>query len=119
MGGSAHAEKSGVRPNVISLPGGPGTMSGLGEQFEPTLNTGSATYRVALDVPPGTAGFSPSLALRYDSGQGNGTVGIGWSLDVGSVQRHDRLTAFPATTPATGSPGTDRSWWRWAAACTA
>src|SRR3954447_10527992 len=86
-GGAAHAEKSGVRPNVISLPGGPGTMSGLGEQFEPTLNTGSATYKVALDVPPGTAGFAPRLALRYDSGQGNGTVGIGWSLEVGAIQR--------------------------------
>lgn len=83
----AHAEKSGVRPNVISVPAGPGTIKGLGEQFEPTLNTGSATYKVDLDVPPGTAGFSPSLALRYDSGQGDGTVGIGWSLDVGSVQR--------------------------------
>lgn len=86
-GATAHAEKSGVRPNVISVPGGPGTIKGLGEQFEPTLNTGSATYKVDLDVPPGTAGFAPSLALRYDSGQGDGTVGIGWSLDVGSVQR--------------------------------
>ena len=66
-------------------------MSGLGEQFEPTLNTGSATYKVALEVPPGTAGFAPSLALRYDSGQGNGTVGIGWGLDVASIQR---LTAY-------------------------
>src|SRR3954453_21183201 len=94
-GGSAHAEKSGARPNVISLPGGPGTMSGLGEQFEPTLNTGSATYKVALDVPPGTGGFAPSLALRYDSGQGNGTVGIGWSLDVGSVPGMTSLRFAP------------------------
>ena len=85
--GAARAEKSGVRPNVISVPAGPGTIKGLGEQFEPSLNTGSATYKVDLDVPPGTAGFTPSLALRYDSGQGDGTVGIGWSLDVGSVQR--------------------------------
>jgi RHS repeat-associated protein len=85
--GAARAEKSGVRPNVISVPAGPGTIKGLGEQFEPSLNTGSATYKVDLDVPPGTAGFAPSLALRYDSGQGNGTVGAGWTLDVGSVQR--------------------------------
>ena len=85
--GAARAEKSGVRPNVISVPAGPGTIKGLGEQFEPSLNTGSATYKVDLDLPPGTAGFTPSLALRYDSGQGDGTVGIGWSLDVGSVQR--------------------------------
>lgn len=84
---AAHAEKSGVRPNVISVPAGPGTIKGLGEQFEPTLNTGSATYKIDLDVPAGTAGFAPSLALRYDSGQGDGPVGIGWTFDVGAVQR--------------------------------
>jgi RHS repeat-associated protein len=87
LSGAAHAEKSGVRPNVISVPAGPGTIKGLGEQFEPSLNTGSATYEIDLDLPAGTAGFAPSLALRYDSGQGDGTVGIGWSFDVGSVQR--------------------------------
>jgi RHS repeat-associated protein len=87
LAAEAHADKSGVRPNVISVPGGPGTIGGLGEQFEPTLNTGSATYTVALDAPPGTAGVSPNLALRYDSGQGNGVCGMGWTLDVGSIQR--------------------------------
>jgi RHS repeat-associated protein len=87
IAGAANAEKSGVRPNVISVPAGPGTIAGLGEQFEPSLNTGSATYKIDLDVPAGTAGFAPSLALRYDSGQGDGAVGIGWSFDVGSVQR--------------------------------
>jgi RHS repeat-associated protein len=85
--GSAQADKSGVRPNVISVPSGPGTISGLGEQFEPTLNTGSATTGVALQVPPGTAGFAPTLGLRYDSGQGDGVAGMGWSLDAGAIQR--------------------------------
>jgi RHS repeat-associated protein len=87
VAGTARAEKSGVRPNVISVPAGPGTIKGLGERFEPNLNSGSATYAVDLDVPAGTAGFTPSFSLRYDSGFGDGTVGIGWSLDVGSVQR--------------------------------
>jgi RHS repeat-associated protein len=87
VAGAARADKSGVRPNVISVPSGPGTISGLGEQFEPALNTGSATYAVTLEAAPGTAGVTPNLALRYDSGQGNGTVGLGWSLDVGSIQR--------------------------------
>jgi RHS repeat-associated protein len=87
LGAEARADKSGVRPNVISVPGGPGTMGGLGEAFEPTLNTGSATYAVALDAPPGTAGATPRLALRYDSGQGNGVCGMGWTLDAGSIQR--------------------------------
>jgi RHS repeat-associated protein len=87
LAGTARADKSGVRPNVISVPSGPGTISGLGEQFEPTLNTGSATYGVAFQVPPGTAGFAPTLGLRYDSGQGDGIVGMGWSLDAGAIQR--------------------------------
>src|SRR5690606_37066393 len=61
--------------------------SGLGEQFEPNLATGSVRYGVPLLVPAGSAGVQPELALHYDSGQGNGPLGIGWSLDVGSIQR--------------------------------
>ncbi len=86
--GAARArDKSGVRPNVISVPSGPGTISGLGEQFRPDANTGSAVYRVALEVPAGTAGLAPALALDYDSGRGSGQAGFGWSLDAGSIQR--------------------------------
>ena len=62
LASSAHAEKSGVRPNVIDLPKGPGSISGLGEQFEPNLATGSTSYTVNLAVPPGTRGVAPSLA---------------------------------------------------------
>ncbi|XXF79241.1 toxin TcdB middle/N-terminal domain-containing protein [Myxococcaceae bacterium GXIMD 01537] len=76
-----------MRPNVISLPTGPGSISGLGEQFEPNLNTGSGSYAVKLAVPPGTAGLQPSLALAYDSGMGNGSLGIGWALEAGGIQR--------------------------------
>ena len=55
------ADKSGVSPNTISLPKGPGSIEGLGESFQPTLNTGTAKYGVRFAVrnrlSVGGAGF--------------------------------------------------------------
>jgi RHS repeat-associated protein len=84
---AAAVDKSGVRPGSISLPSGPGSIEGLGESFQPTLNTGTAKYAVPLRVPPGTAGHAPGLVLRYDGGAGNGAVGFGWKLALPYVQR--------------------------------
>ena len=81
------ADKNGVSPNTISLPKGPGSIEGLGESFQPSLNTGTAKYSVALKVPPGTASHAPSLRLTYEAGAGNGPLGYGWLIAVGSVQR--------------------------------
>src|SRR6266699_3864094 len=84
---SLAADKSGVSPNTISLPKGPGSIEGLGESFQPTLNTGTAKYSIALKVPPGTAGHVPELHLSYEGGGGNGPLGFGWSLPTACVQR--------------------------------
>src|SRR4051812_22016151 len=81
------ADKSGVGPNTISLPKGPGSIEGLGESFQPSLNTGTAKYGVTLKLPPGTAGHMPSLGLAYDGGGANGPFGFGWSLGNASIQR--------------------------------
>jgi len=81
------ADKSGVTPNTISLPSGPGSIEGLGEAFQPTLNTGTAKYGVGLRLPPGTAGHAPSLLLRYEGGSGNGPLGFGWNLPLPYIQR--------------------------------
>ena len=85
---AAYAEnKSAVEPQVLSLPKGPGSIEGLGESFEPQLNTGTAAYRVKLAVPPGVNKHQPDLALVYNSGYGNSPLGIGWHLNVPSIQR--------------------------------
>ena len=36
-------DNSGVKPQVISLPSGPGSLEGLGETFEPELSTGTSS----------------------------------------------------------------------------
>ena len=86
-GSAVAADKSGVSPNSISLPKGPGSIEGLGESFQPSLNTGTAKYSVRLKMPPGTAGHSPELGLAYEGGGGNGPLGYGWQLPLPYVQR--------------------------------
>ena len=49
-------------------------------------NTGAATYRIRIDVPPGPGGLAPDLALSYSSRQGDGPYGVGWSLGLGEIR---------------------------------
>lgn len=81
------ADKSAVKPSVLSLPSGPGSIEGLGESFEPQLNSGTASYAMPLAVLPGRAGLTPQLALSYNSGNGNNIAGLGWALNLPSIQR--------------------------------
>ena len=83
----ASVDKSGVKPQVISLPKGPGSIEGLGESFEPQLNSGTTTYAVKLKAPPGRAGFEPGLTLRYNGGNANGPLGLSWTMSMQYIQR--------------------------------
>lgn len=81
------ADKSGVSPNSISLPKGPGSIEGLGDAFQPSLATGTAKYGLKVLMPAGPAGFSPTLSLSYDGGGPNGPLGYGWALSLPFIQR--------------------------------
>ncbi len=83
----APPDKSGIKPSVISLPSGAGSIEGLGESFEPQLNTGGSTYGISISIPPGRAGLAPSIRLEYNSNVGNGICGLGWALEFLSIRR--------------------------------
>jgi hypothetical protein len=72
-----------------TLPGEPGVSS-----------SGSSTYRISIDVPPGTAEIQPSLALTYDSRRSDGLMGLGWSVSGLST-----ITRCPANLAVDGVPG--------------
>ena len=43
--------------------------------------------QLPIQAPAGRGGIAPNLALAYNSDQGNGWVGLGWTLDMGAIQR--------------------------------
>lgn len=81
------ANKSPVNRQAMSNPAGGGDVRGLGETFQPDLNSGVGNYRVPLDLLPGIRNFQPSLALGYSTGGGNGAWGLGWSLPFAAISR--------------------------------
>ncbi|MCP4592067.1 MAG: hypothetical protein GY842_15140, partial [bacterium] len=103
-------DKNGVSPTVISLPSGPGSVEGLGEAFKPQLNDGSAVYQVKIRVPKGAGGLAPQLVLRYNSGSGDGPVGLGWTFAPGGIRRKtDR--GIPRYVDATDDIDNDHDGW--------
>src|SRR5882672_4718355 len=92
---AAPADKSGVKPSVLSLPSGPGSIEGLGKAFQPQLNTGTATYGVRIKVPPGTAGFAPGVDLSYNSGAGNSPFGQSWNCSPALCIERQTEKGFP------------------------
>jgi hypothetical protein len=66
------------------------------DSFQVSQFTGAATYSFPIWTPPGPGGLQPSLALSYNSqvvdssfsGRTQASwVGMGWSLDVGYIER--------------------------------
>ena len=71
----------------VQAPVGGGAIRGIGERFAVNPSTGTASLTLPLPFSPGRAGFGPVVALRYDSGGGNGPFGFGWSLELPQVSR--------------------------------
>lgn len=76
-----------VTAPTVSLPKGGGAIKGIGEKFAANPVTGTGSMSVPIALSPGRGGFSPQLALSYDSGSGQGLFGLGWSLALPSITR--------------------------------
>lgn len=72
---------------VLALPGGAGDVGSAGETFAADPQTGTGSYRIPIEVPPGHAGLTPTLALQYSTHGGSGVAGVGWSLGLAEVSR--------------------------------
>ena len=91
-------DRSGVGPTVITLPKGPGTVSGLAGTSRENLNAGTFGHEIGIEVPPNAAGFIPEIALRYDSGSGCSPFGLGWSCEPYLVIERRTSKGFPTYT---------------------
>lgn len=76
---------------AIAVPKGGGAIRGIGEKFQANPVTGTASFSIPIYVSPGREGFDPDLTLSYDSGNGNGPFGFGWSIGSGFITRRTNL----------------------------
>jgi hypothetical protein len=64
-GGNLRAKNISELPG-ISLPKGGGAIKGIDEQF--TTNPSNGTVSFGISLPIAARGFTPAIALSYDSG---------------------------------------------------
>jgi hypothetical protein len=83
---------SGESGTGLAATGSPGEISAANNllNFQTDLFTGRFSYSIPIIVPPARQGAEPKLALTYNSASGNGWCGVGWSLEVGAIQRETK-----------------------------
>jgi RHS repeat-associated protein len=70
------------------------TAVGATPAMADVTQNGAATYTIPIQLPPGTAGLTPNLSLTYNSGAGNGLVGVGWNISgLGIIARCPKTIA--------------------------
>jgi len=78
--------KSAVAPTLLTFGDGEGSLEGR-DSFAASPHTGAGGYAIGFALPPGRAGHTPSLGLRYSTQAGQGVAGLGWSIPESIIQR--------------------------------
>ncbi|MFO0747345.1 MAG: toxin TcdB middle/N-terminal domain-containing protein [Myxococcota bacterium] len=84
--GPARAQ-TGVSDDRVSLPEGPGSLTGIGDDVAIDPNMGAMSFGVPIRVPAGYGALTPNLSLSYSSAGGASVVGMGWSMAMPSIER--------------------------------
>lgn len=85
--GSQAIAQTGVDDDRVSLPEGPGSLEGVGDNVEIDPNMGSMRYNINVKLPQGRQGMTPDLNLNYSSSAPAGLLGIGWSMSTPTIER--------------------------------
>ncbi|MEK1943294.1 MAG: SpvB/TcaC N-terminal domain-containing protein [Pseudomonas sp.] len=73
-----------------ALPKSGGSLQGMPTAPGPVAADGQASLMIPLPISAGR-GYAPSLALRYQSGAGNGPWGSGWQCSPLAIRRSTRF----------------------------
>ena len=65
-------------------------LGGISASLQPDLFTGTLTGSIPIEVPPGRNEMQPNLVLSYASNGGNSWTGMGWKLEMGTIERQTR-----------------------------
>ena len=71
----------------ITLPKGGGALKNIDEKFHVNASNGTASFSIPLPFSKTRSDFSPALSLNYNSGSGNTHFGLGWNVELPSIQR--------------------------------
>jgi RHS repeat-associated protein len=100
----AEAASHKTKPQV-SIAAIPGTLR---EQTQVDQN-GAFNFTIPIDVPPGTGGMQPHLALAYNSQASSGVLGMGWSLTgLPTIERTKRTLAVDGVNGTIAYDANDR-----------
>ncbi len=76
-----------VTANALTSANNLATGGSGGDTVTPDLFSGTMSYSVPIEVPPGRNGMAPNLSLLYRSSNGNSYLGVGWELEPGAIVR--------------------------------
>jgi hypothetical protein len=84
-------ETQGYTPTSMKDVKAANPATGINMIQPPSANSmGNANLSYPINIPAGRQGMQPQLAISYNSGGGNGWLGLGWDLSVPSISVETR-----------------------------
>jgi RHS repeat-associated protein len=71
----------------LTLPKGGGALKSIDEKFQVNAVNGTSSFSLPLPFSKTRNDFAPQASLSYNSGTGNSILGMGWGIDIPSIQR--------------------------------